>query len=127
MKKPPPFWRNGLAGNKPLDTQRQLAGASLILVESQSVRNARRGVVTDTPPRPSESHVLNVKWSAKPKLKHAREHVSWCHTIHEHLANLWNFNIMHAVQGAPRICEIWGYEPGQPPRLLQKNSGQFAA
>jgi hypothetical protein len=79
--------------------------------------------VADEPPLGGEFHIRNVAWTGRPKPKHVREYVRWIHVVNEHLANLWGFKLMHAVQVEPRLWELWGYEPGKPAKLLDKMRG----
>ena len=76
--------------------------------------------VADEPPPGGSLHVRDVEWTGRPKPKHIREYVRWCHVVHEHLANLWGLKLMHAVQVEPRLWELWGYQPSKPAKLLDK-------
>ena len=76
--------------------------------------------VTDEPPANGTPHILECKWSVRPKRKHLREYVRWVHQINEHLAKKWNFRILHIVQVGPQLWEAWAYDPGKPAELFKK-------
>jgi hypothetical protein len=78
--------------------------------------------VSDEPPAGGENYIQKIEWTGRPKAKHTREYVRWCHVIYSHLANHWNLRLMQAVQIGPRLWEFWGYEPGQTPKLLKKST-----
>jgi hypothetical protein len=78
--------------------------------------------VSDNPPANGENFVQQVEWTERPKPKHTREYVRWCHTVYSHLADHWHLRLMQAVQTGPRLWEFWGYEPGLAPKLLKKSS-----
>ena len=78
--------------------------------------------VADDPPLNGERYIQRVEWTGRPKPKHAREYIQWCHVVHSHLANYWGLRLMHVVQTKPTLWECWAYEPGTAPRLLDKIS-----
>jgi hypothetical protein len=76
--------------------------------------------VSDEPPSNGARYIQNIEWTGCPKPKHTREYVRWRHIVNAHLAELWNFRIMEAIETGPRLWEFWGYAPGEPPKLLEK-------
>ena len=66
-----------------------------------------------------ENFIQNVEWTERPKPKHLREYVRWCHTVYSQLANRWNLRLMQAIQAGPNRWEFWAYTPGEPPKRLQ--------
>jgi hypothetical protein len=78
--------------------------------------------VTDQPPVGGERYLQKIEWSGRPKPKHAREYIRWCHVVHSHLADHWGLRLMHAVQISPTLWEFWAYAPGQAPKLVSKLS-----
>ena len=76
--------------------------------------------VTDQPPAGGERYIQKIEWTGRPKPKHVREYVRWRHVVNAHLAQLWNFRIMEAIEIGPRTWEFWGYTPGEAPKLLSK-------
>ena len=76
--------------------------------------------VTDELPANGVYHIQNIEWTGRPKPKHIPEYVRWRHVVNAHLANLWNFRIMEAIQTSPQTWEFWAYAPGETPKRLNK-------
>jgi hypothetical protein len=58
-----------------------------------------------------------VEWTGRPKSKHLREYVRFCHVVYSHLADHWQLRLLNVVQTRPTLWEIWEYRPGQAPKL----------
>jgi hypothetical protein len=56
--------------------------------------------VADDPPVRDEP-VQNIEWTARPKPKHRREYVRWCHGVYSCLSNRWNLRVMHVIETGP--------------------------
>ena len=74
--------------------------------------------VVDEPPAKGEAHIQNVEWTGRPKPKHAREYVRWCHVVNTHLATLWDIRLLHVVQTGPKLWAFWAYEAGEAPKRM---------
>jgi hypothetical protein len=76
--------------------------------------------IADELPERGVSHIRNVVWSGNPKKRHLAEYIFWMHALNAHLSDLWQEKIMYVVQRSPRNWEFWDYEPGKPPKRLDK-------
>jgi len=76
--------------------------------------------VADQPPTNDVQHIQNIEWTGRPKRKHIPEYVRWRHVVNAHLAKLWNFRIMEAIQTGPQTWEYWAYAPGETPKRLNE-------
>jgi hypothetical protein len=74
--------------------------------------------VAKDPPVRGENFVQNIEWTARPKPKHLREYVRWCHEVYRHLADRWNLRVMYVIETGPESREFWAYTPGEAPKRL---------
>jgi hypothetical protein len=75
--------------------------------------------VADDPPVNGANFVQNIEWTARPKPKHLREYVRWCHGVYGCLSSRWNCRMMHVIETGPDRREFWAYTPGEPPKRLK--------
>jgi hypothetical protein len=73
-------------------------------------------LVSDTPPEKGRPHIQAIEWSGRPKPKHLREYIRFCHVVNSHLADHWQMSLLHVFQTGPRTLEIWQYHPSQAPK-----------
>jgi hypothetical protein len=70
-------------------------------------------LVSDTPPKKGQPHIQEVEWTGRPKPKHLREYIRFCHVVNSHLAAHWQISLLHVVQTSPTLWEAWEY-PSRP-------------
>lgn len=75
--------------------------------------------VTDTAPPKGESHIRLVEWTGTPSMLVLRPYVNWMHSVNQQLANEWGIKLMHIFLVSRTGIEVWGYEPGKEPKLLE--------
>jgi hypothetical protein len=77
--------------------------------------------VTDEMPAKGKTHIVNCEWTEfpKPLPKFMREYVRWICEVNRICADKWNEPIAHAVQVGPRTWELWHFEPGRAPVLVE--------
>jgi hypothetical protein len=76
--------------------------------------------VEDRPPQPGEQHRLRCEWIGKPKCKHIPEYRRWILQTHQFLADRWQQRVLYALGVARNQTELWCFEPGGSPKLLEK-------
>ena len=84
---------------------------------------SREMQVPDAPPEKGQCHIQSVEWTGRPKRKHEKEYVRFCHVVNSHLADCWQISILHIIQASLKIRACWERRPGQP----QKRSGNINA
>lgn len=81
-------------------------------------------VVADRPPKPGAGLNLNFHWSGRPEPKHLAAYRQWILSTVQILADKWDAPILYALGVAADSTELWSFQPGKAPRLLQKlNAG----
>jgi hypothetical protein len=72
--------------------------------------------VADTRPDPNIELCLEFDWSRfDPKPALFSEYRQWILGVTEELATRWNASVMYVLRE-----EVWGVEPGEPAKLLNK-------
>lgn len=75
--------------------------------------------IKDEPPLPNAMFVLPCQWTGRPERKHLTVYRQWVLATNQLLANRWQTSILYALGTARDKTELWGFKPGQPPKLLQ--------
>jgi hypothetical protein len=68
---------------------------------------------------------LNFVWDGRPSPRIGAEYRVWMMTVVQELANRWRTKIAWAFGVSPTQTELWGFEPGKAPELLEKCGGMF--
>jgi hypothetical protein len=76
--------------------------------------------VVDRPPEPGATLNLTFQWSGRPKRKHLGEYRRWILSTAQTLADRWEARILYALGVAANSTELWTFEPGKAPQLVQK-------
>jgi hypothetical protein len=76
--------------------------------------------IIDQPPQPGGQPTLRCEWLGKPKPKYIPEYRQWILSTHQFLADRWQQRVMYALGVARDHTELWIFEPGGTPKLLQK-------
>ncbi|MGA8658281.1 MAG: hypothetical protein WB586_19235 [Chthoniobacterales bacterium] len=72
------------------------------------------------PPAPGQLLLPTCCWSGRPKPKHIPAYRQWALLVHQNLADQWQQRILYGLGTAPNWTELWCFEPGGTPKLLQK-------
>jgi hypothetical protein len=76
-------------------------------------------IVSDEPPSKGESHIQELKWTSRPKPKHIAQYRQWGQST-AILAQRWKQQILYGLGVSSTSTELWAFEPGQPPKLVEK-------
>src|SRR6266446_6749795 len=55
-----------------------------------------------------------------PKKRHTNQYRQWVLCTTQHLCDLWNQRILYGLGLEKNSTEFWHFEPGKPPKLIQK-------
>ena len=84
--------------------------------------------ITDTVPEKEKSHILKMEWTGSPSRKRLRKieraYIDWMNSVNQQLADEWKISMMYVFHTFAGPVEMWGYSPGNPPRLLGKHNPQ---
>src|SRR6202035_1303432 len=78
--------------------------------------------VSDQPPEPGAPLNLTFHWSGQPKRKHLAPYRQWILSTVQILSDRWGAEILSGLGVAADETELWSFEPGKAPRLLEKLS-----
>jgi hypothetical protein len=82
--------------------------------------------ITDTQPEKGKSHILKIEWTGNPSRKTLRKveraYIGWMNSVNKQLADEWKISMMYVFQTFAGPIEIWGYSPGEPPKLVERVS-----
>src|ERR1700724_2094274 len=78
--------------------------------------------VSDQPPGPGAPLNLTFHWSGQPKRKHLATYRQWILSTVQILSDRWGATILYGLGTAADATELWSFEPGSAPRLLEKLS-----
>ena len=73
----------------------------------------------DVPPERGKGLTLLHQWTGRPKKKHLAAYRQWTIYSVQILATRWQKRILYALGIASDKAEIWCFEPGGSPRLLE--------
>jgi hypothetical protein len=76
--------------------------------------------VADRPPEPGAGLNLRFEWLGRPKPKHIAPYRQWILATVQTLSDRWGTTILYALGVAADSTELWTFEPGKAPRLLEK-------
>jgi hypothetical protein len=76
--------------------------------------------VRDEPPGPRKMLSCEHQWTGRPKRKHLPHYRRWALCTTQFLADRWNQRVPYALGTAPNRTELWAFEPGAAPKLLEK-------
>ena len=76
--------------------------------------------VSDNPPEPGRSHILNVEWSRTPNRVVFRRYVKWLNIVNQQLADTWGIGLSYVYQLTehPSGWRAFVYEPGGTPTKI---------
>jgi hypothetical protein len=76
--------------------------------------------VSAQPPTKGEQLHMNIAWTGRPKKRHTNQYRQWVLCTTQHLCDLWNQRILYGLGLEKNSTEFWHFEPGKPPKLIQK-------
>ena len=76
--------------------------------------------VDDQPPEPGAPLNLTFHWSGQPKREHLAPYRQWILSTVQILSDRWGVTILYGLGAAADATELWSFEPGKAPRLVQK-------
>ena len=62
-----------------------------------------------------EAAYMRCEWSERPKLRVVAEYRQWTLSVWQRVADETGLKVMEALQSAPRLWELWVFEPGRAP------------
>jgi hypothetical protein len=65
-------------------------------------------------------HLPTIEWTGRPKKKHLTDYRRWVLTVQQILANRWQQRIGYMLQTGPSETELWQFEPGAAPKLVER-------
>lgn len=68
---------------------------------------------------------LNFVWDGHPKPAILPEYRAWAMTVISELANHWGTKIAYALGVSEHETELWAFEPGKAPELIENCGGIF--
>jgi hypothetical protein len=82
-------------------------------------------VPSEPPSRSEPFAVVSVEWEGSGKLspKHIPAYRTWILATHKVLADRWGSRITYALQTSEKSTEMWAFEPGEEPKLVNKLPG----
>jgi hypothetical protein len=72
------------------------------------------------PPAKGACMVPIVEWTGKPKLKHFAQYRQWVLHVQQMLVDRWQTTTLYALGVGPKLTELWAFEPGTAPKLIEK-------
>lgn len=85
---------------------------------SRSVQCTMR--ILDKPPEPHSRVDVDIEWTRRLKRKHIPAYRQWVLSTQQILADRWQMRMLYALGVAHNLTELWGFEPGGAPRLVEK-------
>jgi hypothetical protein len=76
--------------------------------------------VVDAAPQPGEMLQFNHEWTGRPKPKHIAAYRQWTLYVTQMLTERWGKRILYGLGVSPSCTELWSFEPGSSPKLLEK-------
>lgn len=76
--------------------------------------------VPDQPPPKGQTVQLEHYWTGRPKRKHIPAYRQWVLFVTQSLADRWDYSILYGLGVAENLTELWRFEPGQAPKLIEK-------
>lgn len=76
----------------------------------------------DTPPLSGAFVMLPCGWIGKPKRRHLPIYRRWILFVSQSLADRWGQKLLYALGVSANQTELWEFEPGLAPRLVEKIS-----
>jgi hypothetical protein len=76
--------------------------------------------VSDQPPEPGAGLNLRFEWSGQPKREHLAPYRQFILSTVQILSDRWGATILYGLGTAADSTEVWVFEPGKAPRLLEK-------
>ena len=76
--------------------------------------------VPDVPPADGQILQLDSTWTGRPKRRHLPAYRQWILYVTQSLADRWDQRILYALGVAENQTEVWGFEPGESPQLIEK-------
>lgn len=74
----------------------------------------------DESPKPGTCLNLDFEWTGRLKRKHISDYRRWMLTVNQTLSDNWAMRFLYALGTHHNRTEVWHFEPGQTPRLVQK-------
>lgn len=68
-------------------------------------------------------HIQNVVWDGNPNATILRPYINWMNSVNQTLSDKWKMKLMHCYLIKKDLVEIWGFEPGKQPLLLDVVKG----
>jgi hypothetical protein len=75
---------------------------------------------TDEAPPQGGSHVVNCEWTGQFKPKHIPAYRQWILCTNQILADRWQIKMLYALGTHHNRTELWCFEPGGVPKLLER-------
>lgn len=136
MEHPAPNEKGRVTGNRPVHAAGNLQSVSTVKTPDSTKPKAPEQVLTfvhvfsrslrcvartkANPPASGEQIHFDLEWSAQPKPKHVATYRRWMLTVLQRLSERWQLRILYALGVAHNRTELWGFDPNQPPKLLER-------
>ncbi len=76
--------------------------------------------IKDDPPAPGKTVVWDFEWTGRPQRRHLAEYRRWVFITAQLLADRWKARVLCCLSVSPTSAELWGFEPGGTPKLIEK-------
>jgi hypothetical protein len=84
-------------------------------------RNLRCALtVSSEPPDQGTVRQQSCEWEGRLKPRHIPEYRQWILEVYRTLADRWGQKVLYAFGISRSETELWEFEPGQAPKLIQK-------
>jgi hypothetical protein len=95
-------------------------GEALLFVHRFSRKLQCEIRVKDQAPIGGENLSLKYEWTGRPSPRDVNEYRQWVLSVAQSLCDRWNTTMLYCLGSSKNCTELWCFEPGKPPKLMDK-------